>query len=204
MNRLGYMLLFGVLLLFSLYLPINVERVPLYNFKTFVDDYIPLLTFFIIIYVSYGVFLIFVLLYFIKKSKPQILNEILLSIIISCLVAYVIYLLFQNYIQRPMIDSNNIFDAIYTWGNSWIASYNAFPSLHVAITTVCVIGFNKIKSRIFKPILIWGILIIISTVLTKQHYFLDVLSGLILGFLSFKTSGYLLNKYIFKSAKIHQ
>lgn len=144
------------------------------------------------IYISYGIFLIFGLIYFIKKSELKILNIILLSIIISCLLSYGVYLLFQNYVDRPVIDPKNIFDFIYVWGNSWLAPYNAFPSLHVAITTVWVIGFWKIRSELFKPVLVWGILIIISTVLTKQHYFLDVLSGLVLGFVSFRSSQYLL------------
>lgn len=186
MDKLGKVLLLIVLALFALYLPLNIERANLHSFKTPIDDFIPLLTFFVTFYVSYGIFLIFTFAYFISKSKPHELNVILLSTIISCLFSYFIYVLFQNYVLRPNIDIKNVFDAIYVWGNSWLAPYNAFPSLHVAITTICTISFWRLKSKVFKLILVWAILIIASTVLTKQHYFLDVLSGLILGILSFK------------------
>jgi membrane-associated phospholipid phosphatase len=51
--------------------------------------------------------------------------------------------------------------------------------------------------------LVWSVLIIISTVLTKQHYFLDVLGGLVLAFLSFKVAEIIIKK-IDKSGRITQ
>lgn len=193
MNKLSLVLLGLVLLLFSLYLPIDAPRGQLYHFKTFVDDLIPLLTIFATIYISYAVFLLISIIYFFKQSA-KLCNTALLSILISCSFSYFIYLFFQNYIERPQIVINNIFDAIYVWGNNQVPPYNAFPSLHVAISTICTLAFWEAKSKWFKPMLIWAGLIIISTVLTKQHYFLDVISGLILGFISFRVSVRLFSK----------
>jgi membrane-associated phospholipid phosphatase len=185
MSKKSLILLIAVLILFSLYLPIDAPRGQLYQFKTFFDDWIPLLTIFAIVYISYAVFLVISLVYFFKQSV-KVLDIILLSIIISCAAAYFMYLFFQNYIERPEIVVNNIFDTIYVWGNTQVPPYNAFPSLHVAISTICTFGFWKVKSKLFKPMFIWAILIIFSTVLTKQHYFLDVVSGFLLGIISFE------------------
>ena len=190
MSKLSLILILGVLLLFSLYLPLDVTRSNLYSFKTPLDNSIPLVTFFMTVYISYGIFLTFSLICFLKRPASQVLNIALLSIIISCLTSYSVYLFFQNSVDRPVIVPVNFFDRLYVWGNSWVAPYNAFPSLHVAISTICAIAFWKAKSKLFKLMLIWAILIIASTVLTKQHYFLDVLSGLVLGILSFKAASY--------------
>lgn len=203
MSKLNWILLLGVLFLFALYLPINIQQDRVYSFKTFIDDYIPLVTPFVVIYISYGLFLVYTFFYFHKKPETRILSTVLLSIIICCLVAYFIYLFFQNSIVRPEIVATNVFDETYKLINYFVAPYNAFPSLHVAISTVCAIGFWKVRSSQFKAMLFWAILIIFSTVLTKQHYFLDVLGGLVLAFLSFKIAEIVLKKAD-KSGRITQ
>ena len=62
--------------------------------------------------------------------------------------------------------------------------YGNFPSMHVALS-VPVVGINfMVAGPIAGSItLVWGILIAISTLYTKQHYILDVLAGLIGGVL---------------------
>ncbi len=62
--------------------------------------------------------------------------------------------------------------------------YGNFPSMHVGLS-VPVVGANYI---IFGPLvgtvtLLWGILIALSTLFTKQHYILDVLAGAVGGLL---------------------
>src|SRR5438105_3511859 len=126
MNKLSVTLLLGVLLLFCLYLPLDVSRSSLHSFKTVIDDFIPLLTFFMTIYISYGIFLVFSLFYFIRNAHTQFLNITLLGIIIACLCAYVVYLVFQNSVERPAIIASNLFDKLYMSDNNWIAPYNAF------------------------------------------------------------------------------
>lgn len=198
MNKLSFVLLGLVIILFSLYLPIDTPSATAYHFKTTIDNFIPLITFFIVIYISYFLMLFFSLIYLISLKTPRYLNLTLLAIAIACIIAYIFYWFFQNYIDRPAIIAQSIFDSVYLWINSQVAPYNAFPSLHVAISTICFISFQKIKSHYTKPILIWVILIILSTVFTKQHYFLDVLGGLFLGYLSF----HLAEKVLHKSAKM--
>lgn len=202
MDKLFWILLIVTLTLFILYLPINSSDGATINFKTRADDLIPLWTPFLLIYISYFIFVVFTFIFFVRSKLYPVLKIALLAIIISCSSAYLFYLFFQNGVARPVIVNNSFFDLTYTWINSWVAPYNAFPSLHVAISTICTIAFWKVKSKLFNLILIWAILIIVSTVLTKQHYFLDVIAGLALGFFSFRISGYFLKKYALKSDRI--
>ena len=189
MDKFLWILLSVTLILFSLYLPINSSSGFVLSFKTPIDDLIPLWSPFLLIYISYFGFVVFTYFYLVKK-RIQILKVTLLALIIACIAAYLFYLFFQNGVERPVIKSRNVYDIFYTWINSWVAPYNAFPSLHVAISTICAISYFQIKSVLKWLMLVWVILIIASTVLTKQHYFLDVVSGLVLGVLSFKAASY--------------
>jgi membrane-associated phospholipid phosphatase len=198
MNKTSWGLLALVFILFALYLPLDSPKSSIYDFKSAIDDYIPLWTGFVIIYISYAIYLGFTFWYFYKKNKPRDLNIVLAAITLSCSLAYLIYIFYQNSIIRPQIIERNIFDSIYTQINLYVPPYNAFPSLHVAISTVCALGYWSVKSKLFKSMAIWTILIIISTVLTKQHYFLDILGGLLLATVTFYIS-----RVLFKSEQVH-
>lgn len=194
MNKRNILLSLSVILLFSFYLPVNRPYGEVGTFKTFIDDLIPLSTIFVVPYISYFVFLLFTWGYFIRSKKSLKMSQTLLGISIATILAYIFYFFFQNSIERPSIQSQNIFDTTYLWINSQVAEYNAFPSLHVAISTVCLLGYREIKTKIYHWMMIWVLLIIVSTVLTKQHYFLDIVGGLILAWASFNLSKYVIRK----------
>lgn len=184
-------LIAAVLILFCIYLPLNRPFGEVREFKTFVDDLIPLWTPFVIIYISYFGLLIWTFIYFIKNNKAAALKTGLAAVIIACSSAYIFYYLFQNKINRPLVANTNIFNISYNYLNSQVDQYNALPSLHVAISVIVAAIFFKSKLKLFRFVLIWVILIILSTVLTKQHYFLDLVTGLILGVLSYWCANYL-------------
>lgn len=192
MNKTNLLLSLLVIALFYLYLPINRAYGEVISFRSFVDSWIPLSTFFVIPYISYFIFLIFSWAFFIKYKFFLLLSQTLIAVIISTIFAYIFYFVFQNSVDRPVIESKNIFDSIYLGINSQVPPYNAFPSLHVAISAICLLAYRQLKAKIYPWMVVWVFLIIISTVLTKQHYFLDIIGGLILALVSFKTAKHIL------------
>ncbi len=191
MDKHFWILLAATLFLFGLYLPLNRPFGEVREFKTALDSIIPLWTPFIFFYLSYFVLLIWTPVYLIRTNELRILKIGLLAVIIACVVAYIFYIMFQNKVSRPIILEDNIFDRAYNYLNFQVDQYNALPSLHVAISTIAAVMFFKSKSKYFLVVLIWAILIILSTVLTKQHYFLDLVTGLILGVISYLGANYL-------------
>lgn len=60
---------------------------------------------------------------------------------------------------------------------SWDAPYNCFPSLHVAQSYLAALTCNLVSRGIGRAALVWATLIAVSTLFTKQHYVVDVVSG---------------------------
>jgi len=55
---------------------------------------------------------------------------------------------------------------------------NCFPSMHVSITGISTWAIRHLDPRLYFAFWIWSIGIFISTLTTKQHYFVDILGGL--------------------------
>jgi membrane-associated phospholipid phosphatase len=90
------------------------------------------------------------------------------------------FLLYPTAYPRPVYpDEQNTFVAL---AMNLVASFdtanNCFPSLHVAITTITVWFFRSQGRWLFVTFSIWGLAIIVSTMTTKQHYFIDIVGGL--------------------------
>jgi len=69
---------------------------------------------------------------------------------------------------------------------TWDGPYNAFPSLHAGFVTYTLLlarrVFRSPLARYIWPALwSWGVLIMISTLATRQHYFVDLVVGAALG-----------------------
>lgn len=153
-----------------------------------IDDAIPLIPIFAFIYVfSYGIWVV----------HPMIISTgdrgNFYNFIIGMLVSYVIGTLFliisPTYMDRA---AEGLMDAaskpgflagflatIYGADGEEMA-FNLFPSFHCMITAYCYFGVMGRKEfpkwfRVYSLVIL--ILICLSTVLTKQHYVIDIFGG---------------------------
>jgi membrane-associated phospholipid phosphatase len=58
--------------------------------------------------------------------------------------------------------------------------YNCFPSLHVAQSFLAAFACHRVHRGVGAAAFVWASLVGISTLYTKQHYFLDVIAGALL------------------------
>lgn len=77
--------------------------------------------------------------------------------------------------------------AIASFGKALALEYNYVPSLHVAYTAISFLAMRTYLRGWQKAVLqLWCGAIVISTLLTHQHYLIDVVTGLLLGWLSIR------------------
>ena len=160
------------------------------------DNLIPFISFFIVFYIlSYPWWIISPII--VANTNPRRYYNWTFALIICYVICGIIYIVLPTTITRPTFEIKNIFD----WMTNFIylndnpdRAINLFPSFHCLISWFCYLGFrnqlNMKKSyRIFA--LVFAILICLSTQFVKQHYIVDLISGIILAEVVF----FIVNKY---------
>lgn len=161
------------------------------------DDSIPVVPFFIIIYIlSFAFWFILPLVIAKKTSKENFIN-FCIYMFGSLFVGFIIFCFAPTYMDRVkegLMDigaKGGIFNILLQWmydiDNGNIA-YDLLPSYHCILTLCCYFGVCRKKEvslsfRIFS--LISVVLIVLSTLFTKQHYFLDIVDGIALAIVVF-------------------
>ena len=140
-------------------------------------------------------------------SKKNFINY-LIGILSAYLIGFLIFIFFPTYMSRSeegIIDGlgTDIFSKLLAmiYGNDGgDLAFNLFPSYHCLISLYCYLGIRK-QPEIAKGFKIYSgvmvILICLSTVFTKQHYFIDIVGGI-----SISLSCYLIIKQINPGEKI--
>ena len=121
------------------------------------------------------------------------------SLVVINLIADIIYIFFpvSTYVWREEILANasryqgNIFaQVVFNYYNT-DTSFNCFPSLHAAVSTITFYAWyryyklkpnlKKLSITIITFIIATGV--ILSTLFVKQHYILDEIAGILLAYL---------------------
>ncbi|PIN81012.1 hypothetical protein COV11_02825 [Candidatus Woesearchaeota archaeon CG10_big_fil_rev_8_21_14_0_10_30_7] len=160
----------------------------------FIDDNIPLISWFAIPYLTmYFITLIPFLLAWDEEKK---LFATAFTFLFAASIAYLTFAVYQTAMVRPQLIPSNSFDYLVEYIYSVDPPVNSFPSLHVLYATLSYLCLRCINKRISLFILPFAFLTAISTVLIKQHFFPDIIGGLILGLFAYK----LIFKKVIKSA----
>lgn len=160
-----------------------------------IDDAIPLVSAFIIPYVwSYAYWAMAPMA--VSKCETKHFKNYLASYLFSCLLGAVILALAPTYMDREaeglfITLDDNFFEKLrqfwYTLDGAKIA-YNLLPSFHCINSTISYLGVCGRKEIPFwfrAYSLVITIVIYLSTMFVKQHYFLDVISGVAIAVIVF-------------------
>lgn len=149
-----------------------------------IDKLIPFCKYFIIFYFTYY-WLTPLILYLTSYSNKRKFYKLIISTTITCLLANVIFSIYQVKMIRPEIIGNDLFDLWINWLYTDLdpTALNCFPSVHAVMGIITIIASYK-NSTMPKWLQVSGIILgigcAISTVFIKQHYFIDVVIGTIL------------------------
>lgn len=153
-----------------------------------IDEMIPFTLIFIIPYVFWYLML-FIIPYKMYKEDKQNLYKYILTNILTVIISNIIFIIYPTEVIRPELTETNI---LYTLTKFiyWIdtPALNCFPSIHCSFSMLFILHIlsSKKHTKNFKIFtLITSILIMASTLLIKQHVFIDLVSGNIIAIISF-------------------
>lgn len=162
------------------------------------DDKIPFIKEFIITYHTFMPTVIIVGLLIFTYDKKEY-KKLVISLFIAQVSAYIIFILLQTYV--PRYDTNllgkDVFSQLVKATYSIDNSYSGAPSLHVADMTLCILYLARVKNinKITKTFLIlYMILIALTTVLVKQHVVLDIPLGFLHAIINYFIVDIIINK----------
>lgn len=137
------------------------------------------------IYLYESMWLLMPIAPWLMRSREQLIRYCR-SIAAVSAVGFCVFFFFPTAAPRPELPANVNF--LYSVQVGIDRELNAFPSLHVALAMLIACWFRQLARAQQWPAvwswLFWGwaVSVSISTMFTKQHYFLDVAAGAILGF----------------------
>jgi len=145
-----------------------------------VDTVIPLFAPFVVPYLSFfgfiGATTVYLLLFDLPRHRSLVLAMLgTLAVSLACYVA------FQSSVARPALVGDDPFTRLLAAVYAADRPFNAFPSLHAGLTTVCVAQWWRARRPLRAAGIVWAALILASTVLVKQHYAADLGAGVVLG-----------------------
>jgi len=100
-------------------------------------------------------------------------------------IAFLFYFFIPSEIIRPTVNGNNFFEQMYLLQTKLDAPYNLLPSLHVAFSLLVAFILYHENKKYWWAIL-WATLISISALFVKQHYLLDIFTGIFLGYIVYR------------------
>lgn len=136
--------------------------------------------------VIYGSLFLAVLLPAFVVHRQELIRRMVLAFLMVWLVSYAFFLAYPTISPRQ---DEVLGDGFLAWVLRAIYSsdtqYNCFPSLHVAQCFLAALTCYRVHRGVGVVAGVWAFLVAVSTLYTKQHYFLDVIAGALLAYLAY-------------------
>ncbi len=137
--------------------------------------------------------LIYMSIYFFFLAAPFILRQrreflaLAMTLNLVILVSGICFLLFPAQVAFPPPKNFGAFPNLYHFADQLSLTYNLMPSLHVALSVVCIAVFSARSGKAGKVILwAWAIAISASTLFIHKHHILDIVAGFALALAAYK------------------
>lgn len=143
------------------------------------ERFIPFVPLMIVPYLSIDLF--FVAAPFLCRSNRE-LATFSKRMVAAIVVAGICFLLFPLRFAFERPHASGWLGAIFDWFRGMDQPYNLLPSLHLALRTILTQHYARHTRGFFRGAAnIWFFLVGLSTLLTHQHHFMDVVAGFALG-----------------------
>jgi membrane-associated phospholipid phosphatase len=171
----------GVFFTSQIYILLNHGPAVL-SLRTPLDIALPVVPIFVIPYDSLQPIIYITLIIFLL-TRTRLFQSACLALIMAWFVSYGFYIFLQTEVLRPVLTDNDLLTRMIRDVYASDNPFNDFPSLHTSLSSIIAVHWFRVDRRLGMVIAIWTALIVTSTVLIKQHYVADVLSGVLLAFM---------------------
>ena len=174
-----------------------VEQMPhFYDLSLHVDALIPYAPAFFVPY--FLCFAYWPLMYlYLSTFSGRRLYAVAATSICASVMCFILFLLIPTSIERPKELGEGFFGFLAALAYGADTPYNLFPSFHCFTSWLCFVGVRGVKglSPLFKAFTLFAALLVFaSTMLVKQHFFVDFIPSVLLAeffwLLSWKTGFY--------------
>lgn len=156
--------------------PVHVPELP-------IDRAIPLVPAWSL---AYGSLFLAAVLPVLVIHQHELVNRTILAFLAIWLAAYACFLLYPTESSRPATVLGAGFG---DWGLRVIYAsdvrYNCLPSLHVAQCFLAALACSRVHRGVGAVAGVWASLVAVATLFTKQHYVLDVVTGVMLAYAAY-------------------
>ena len=170
-------LLFYFIAYFSIQSFITVNE---YNLSTEIDRLIPFVPQFVWVYHTIVPILLFTAIVLIQRK--DVFLSMITALIVAGLTMSVFYVVFPSFYPREPIGDYSLSAALVEMTRMVDGSNNTFPSGHVTFSWILVffVSLSEQARKFRWAYLLWAVLITTSTLVLKQHFIVDAISGILL------------------------
>ncbi|WP_026895164.1 phosphatase PAP2 family protein [Clostridiisalibacter paucivorans] len=187
-NKNKIIVFLALVILNMLYLWTNRLNMQIHLTELFIDKHIPLVKYMIIPYFFWYIYVWMVFFYLAVKDEKLFFTHSKATII-SKSICIILFLVYPTFVIRPEITGQDIFSKALIHLYASDNPVNALPSIHVLqtiLTHIAIINIRNATKKLKISSSIISMLIILSTVMTKQHNIIDVFAAYILAIIVIK------------------
>ena len=170
----------------ALYWGVKLLQVDYHYINATIDSKIPFVPHFVYVYNMFYPAVLLTMYYVFCKDRKNYYKGVIAGIL-GYLVCDIIFIIYPTIMNRPIVDYNSL-----DWFTGLVLkityaadtpALNCCPSIHClfcyqAIFSLCI--SKKIKWKVKIPVSAFLFLIVLTTMLVKQHYFYDAVLALII------------------------
>jgi predicted protein tyrosine phosphatase/membrane-associated phospholipid phosphatase len=143
------------------------------------ERFIPFVSLMIVPYMSINLF--FVAAPFLCRNERE-LATLSKRIVAAMVAAGICFLLFPLRFAFARPPASGWLGVVFDWFRGMDQPYNLLPSLHIAFLTILAQHYARHSRGLLRAASnVWFVLVGLSTLLTYQHHFMDVVAGFALG-----------------------
>jgi hypothetical protein len=145
-----------------------------------------------------------VVLSLLMSQDEQRLDRVYYSMLLSAVLAFIIFSVYPTEVELQAAPTSGVSAFLWQSLRSVDKPTNCLPSLHCCLAALAALSLSTRGLSWRLGAILWAGLIVISTLTTKQHVFVDAVAGLSLAVFAYWAVGYMRQREAGREASGHE